>query len=115
MHLKELKGMKMSPQYRKIFMSIIKIKRALRNTEIGVEFNVLGYIAHYGMETPVTPSQIARHFYMTTPMVAKVIRALLAKKYIVATPDPKDHRKSHLQLTNAGKENLKHKMTVIHK
>jgi DNA-binding MarR family transcriptional regulator len=79
-------GGRISPELRKTLTALIKIKRALRDTEIGVEFNVLSYIAHHGAETPATPSQIAHHFYMTTPMVAKVIKTLLRKQYIVVPP-----------------------------
>ncbi|MDR0675252.1 MAG: MarR family transcriptional regulator [Mycoplasmataceae bacterium] len=96
-------------------MALVKIKHVLRNTKIGAEFNVLSYIIHSSNDKPVTPSQIARHFYMTTPMVAKVIRALLKKKYIVVTIDPNDHRKSHLKLTEAGKQNFKQKIIAIHR
>jgi DNA-binding MarR family transcriptional regulator len=96
-------------------MSFIRIKHALRKTEIGAEFNVMGYIAHHGLETLATPSQIAHQFHMTTPMVAKVIRTLQRKKYITVKTDPKDHRKSLLQLTKAGERNLRQKMGAVHK
>jgi DNA-binding MarR family transcriptional regulator len=96
-------------------MSLIRIKHALRKTEIGAEFNVMGYIAHHGLEALATPSQIADHFHMTTPMVAKVIRTLQRKKYIVAKTDPNDHRKTRLQLTKKGEHNLKQKIGAVYK
>jgi DNA-binding MarR family transcriptional regulator len=115
MQLREWGGKNISPQYRKIVMSLIKIKRALRTTEVGAEFNVLGYIARHDYETPATPSQIAHHLYMTMPMVTKVIRTLSKKKYIIVATDVQDRRKVHLQLSEAGKRNFKHKITTIHK
>jgi DNA-binding MarR family transcriptional regulator len=105
---------------KKIFFSLIKIKRALRNTKIGAEFNVLGYIARHGHmggggQEPVTPSLIAKHFHMTTPMVAKTLRTLESKKYIHMTKDSHDGRKVNLSLTKSGELNFLRKLRIIHK
>jgi Transcriptional regulators len=58
-------------------------------------------------EEPITPTELNDYFGTKKPATSRILTVLEKKGFIEKYPEEKDHRLTHLKLTEAGREALR--------
>lgn len=83
------------------------VQEALGERLTATQFFVLGAVAWLGRRGPPTQAEVAKSAATDPMTTSQVVRALEQRNLIIRRDDPKDSRSWRLELTPAGREELR--------
>lgn len=79
----------------------VELRQEVDESATMPQFRALAYL----MEQPMTLTSLAQKRRVSLQSAGELVQALVARGWVVRTPDPSDRRSSILQLTDEGRAN----------